>query len=39
MSTFWKAVLEALVTRLSPSSPYHPPTDGKTEIMNLKMEK
>ena len=38
MSKFWKALFETLGTRLSPSSAYHPQTDGQIEIMNWKIE-
>ena len=38
MSNFWKSLFELLGTKISPSSAYHPQTDGQSEIMNRKVE-
>lgn len=38
MNTFWKALLETLRTRISPSEADLPQTDGKKEVMNRKIE-
>ena len=34
MGKFWKALYKSLGTKLTPSSPYRPQTDGQTERMN-----
>lgn len=34
MGKFWKALYKCLGTRLTPTSPYRPQTDGQTERMN-----
>ena len=38
MSKFWKTLFQMLGTKISPSSAYHPQTDGQSEIMNRKIE-
>ena len=38
MGTFWKSLFSMLQTKITPSSAYHPQTDGQTEIMNRKIE-
>ena len=38
MSTFWKCLFKAVKTKITPSSAYHPETDGQTEIVNRKVE-
>lgn len=38
MSRFWKALFASLKTKISPSTAYHPQTDGQTEISNRKVE-
>lgn len=38
MGKFWKSLFSTLKTKISPSSAYHPQTDGQTEIMNRKIE-
>ena len=38
MSKFWTELFSSLGTKLSPSSAYHPETDGQTEIINKKVE-
>ena len=38
MSKFWKALIKSLKTKLTPSSAYHPETDGQSEIVNRKVE-
>jgi len=38
MGKFWKSLFSILGTRITPSSAYHPQTDGQTEIVNRKIE-
>ena len=38
MSRFWSSLFKLLGTKISPSSAYHPQTDGQTEIVNRKVE-
>ena len=38
MGKFWKSLFNLLKTRISPSSAYHPQTDGQTEVLNRKVE-
>ena len=38
MGKFWKSLFNLLKTRISPSSAYHPQTDGQTQIVNRKVE-
>ena len=38
MSKFWRTLFSLLGTTVSPSSAYHPQTDGQSEIMNRKIE-
>ena len=38
MSNFWKHLFKLLGTKITPSSAYHPQTDGQSEIMNRKIE-
>ena len=33
MSDFWQALFKALQTKLSPSTAYHPETDGQTNVL------
>ena len=38
MSTFWKRLFNFLNIKISPSSAYHPQTNGQTEIVNGELE-
>ena len=38
MSKFWDTLFKLLNTKITPSSAYHPQTDGQTEIVNRKVE-
>lgn len=38
MSNFWKCLFSMVGVKLTPSSSYHPQTDGQTEIVNRKVE-
>ena len=38
MSHFWKNLFKTLNVKISPSTAYHPQTDGQTEIVNRKLE-
>lgn len=38
MSKFWYSLFHLLRTKITPSSAYHPETDGQTEIVNRKLE-
>jgi hypothetical protein len=38
MSNFWRNLFAMVKVRLTPSSSYHPQTDGQTEIVNKKIE-
>lgn len=38
MSKFWQSLFDLVQVKLSPSSAYHPETDGQTEIVNRKIE-
>jgi len=38
MSLFWKSLFSMFGTKLTPSSAYHPQTDGQSEIANRKIE-
>jgi transposase InsO family protein len=38
MSTFWQELIRLVGTTLTPSTSYHPQTDGKTEIVNKWLE-
>jgi hypothetical protein len=38
MSKFWNSLFTMFNVKLTPSSSYHPETDGQTEIVNRKLE-
>ena len=38
ISGFWKKLFKTLQVKISPSTEYHPPTDGQAEIVNRKLE-
>jgi hypothetical protein len=38
MSTFWQELFRLVGTALTPSTSYHPQTDGQTEIVNKWVE-
>ena len=38
MSHFWTNLFSMTGVRLTPSSSYHPQTDGQTEVVNKKLE-
>ena len=38
MSGLWKTLFKTLQVKISPSTAYHPQTDGQTEIVNRKLE-
>jgi hypothetical protein len=38
MSTFWQELFRLVATALTPSTSYHPKTDGKIEIVNKWVE-
>jgi len=39
VSAFWRRLSERLNTKLSPSSAYHPETDGQSEIVNAQISR